>query len=97
MIEEEDPAKQKKLEIELQRKDQKRTQRKAAKMKHMKIRAQSLQMKDRNRNVQFSKSSKIRKLWILVMNYLLNLKTPFKKFHKNHLYQLVLFQSTQPI
>jgi len=39
MIDEDDPQKQKKMEIELQRRDQKRSQRKTAKMKHMKIRA----------------------------------------------------------
>jgi len=39
MIDEEDPEKQKKLEVEMQRRDAKRNQRKTAKMKHMKIRA----------------------------------------------------------
>jgi len=39
MVDEEDPEKQKKLEIEMQRRDAKRSQRKTAKMKHMKIRA----------------------------------------------------------
>ena len=38
MIDEQDPEKQKRLEYELNRKDQKRNQRKTMKMKQMKIR-----------------------------------------------------------